>query len=315
VIQANIQGNAFGLIAIQRVEQGIVSAEAVPELVVLAAIMGAIVFVLAPRRLFFLLPATVLAYFIVIQFPIVGFTRADSRAAAAGGIQNQERDWIDRAVGGNADVSILFYAPNAVAFWENEFFNASVKRSFDLTAGNYDGLPQTLVQPTGARAVLRDASGQPMRSRYVLTNQQIAPQGKLVASDRTVGMYGYRTPSPVRLAAKIDGISGDRWSGPTVDYTRYSCGGGTLTTWLLGDPTLEPHPESVVASVAGKTVAAKTFTPTVRPVAMRVPLRGSGGLCHVTFTVSPTVVPAQVTGTADTRTLGVRFLRFAYRPG
>ena len=128
-------------------------------------------------------------------------------------------------------------------------------------------------------------------------------------------MYVHRTPSPVRLAAQVDGISADRWSGPTANYTRYGCRRGVLTARLLGDPVLEPHPESVVASVAGKTVAAKRFRPRARPVSMLVPLRGRKGLCQVTFTVSPTAVPDQVLRNGDTRTLGVRFLGFAYRPG
>src|SRR5262249_2986984 len=50
IIQTNIEGNAFGLIPILRAEQGFVSALAVPELVVIAAMIGAAVFLLVPRR-------------------------------------------------------------------------------------------------------------------------------------------------------------------------------------------------------------------------------------------------------------------------
>jgi hypothetical protein len=224
------------------------------------------------------------------------------------------RDWIDRAVGGDADVSSLFDAPNQVAFWENEFFNASVKRSFFLTSGPYDGLPQTQVVTDAATGVLKDTHGNPIRSPYVLTNLQVVPEGKLVASDLGIGMYVYRTSSPVRLRAEIGGLYVDRWSGPTLDYTLYRCRRGVLTARVLGDPKLEPHRESIVASSDGKAVATKLFVPGRRPVTFGVPLRSSGGLCHVTFTVSPTAVPSQVLGTPDTRTLGVRFLSFTFRP-
>jgi hypothetical protein len=44
-----------------------------------------------------------------------------------------------------------------------------------------------------------------------------------------------------------------------------------------------------------------------------VPLRPRDGVCRVTFTVSPTAVPALVQpGSADTRVLGARFSEFAY---
>ena len=314
IIQTNIEGNAFGLIPILRAEQGFVSSLAIPELVVIAAMIGAAVFLLVPRRWLLVLPATVLVYFVLVHFPIIGITRADSQAAAAGGIHNPVRDWIDRAVGGDADVSSLFNAPNQVAFWENEFFNASVKRSFFLTSGPYDGLPQTQVVTDPATGLLKDTRGNPIRSPYLLTNLQVVPEGKLVASDPGIGMYVYRTPSPVRLRAEIGGMYADRWSGPTLDYTLYRCRRGVLTARVLGDPKLEPHRESIVASSHGRTVATKSFVPGRRPVPMRVPLRGGGGLCHVTFTVSPTAVPSQVLGTPDTRTLGVRFLSFTFRP-
>jgi hypothetical protein len=130
-------------------------------------------------------------------------------------------------------------------------------------------------------------------------------------------MYVYRTRSPVRLVAQIDGLYVDHWSGPTVEYQRYGCRRGVLAARLLGDPTLEPHRESVVASITGKTVTTKAFVPGRRTVSIRVPVHPSDGVCHVTFTVSPTVIPAQVPGSGnpDMRTLGVRFLSFAYRPG
>jgi hypothetical protein len=42
-------------------------------------------------------------------------------------------------------------------------------------------------------------------------------------------------------------------------------------------------------------------------------LRPRAGVCRVTFTITPTAVPALVNGSADARRLGVRFVEFAYR--
>jgi hypothetical protein len=46
---------------------------------------------------------------------------------------------------------------------------------------------------------------------------------------------------------------------------------------------------------------------------LTVPLRPRNGVCRVTFSLSPTAVPAVVRGTPDGRTLGARFVEFAYR--
>jgi hypothetical protein len=52
-------------------------------------------------------------------------------------------------------------------------------------------------------------------------------------------------------------------------------------------------------------------------VVLRVPVEPRGGTnCRVDFTVSPTAVPAQVTGgqSTDERVLGAHFNRFRYQP-
>jgi hypothetical protein len=46
-----------------------------------------------------------------------------------------------------------------------------------------------------------------------------------------------------------------------------------------------------------------------------VPLPRRKGVCAVNFLVGPTAVPAQsIPGNGDTRTLGIRFVGFDYRP-
>jgi hypothetical protein len=223
------------------------------------------------------------------------------------------RNWIDRAVGSRADVSILYYAFDALPYEESEFFNASVRHVFTIP-GNYDGLPQTQVRVASSGAILTPDS-KAVRADYVLTNQALVLKAPAAARDPLVGLTVYRTTGPLALRARIDGLYPDRWSGSTVGYTRYACTGGTLDVTLLSDPGLFPQPQTVAASIAGKEVAQKTFRPTLKPVSLRVPLRASAGECDVSFSVTPTVVPAQVRpGNPDTRTLGVRFLRFDYRP-
>jgi hypothetical protein len=307
-----VGSSALGLIPLLRLEQNLASEGSIGEIVTLCAIGGALVFLLLPRRWAFVAPGLVLAYLVGAHRPVERLTHLGSTNGVRASFDGP-RNWIDRAVGRDADVSILYYAVDALPYQESEFFNASVRRVLTIP-GNYDGLPQTQVQVASSGAILtRDSKV--ARTAYVLTNQALLPRGRAVARDPLAGLTVYRTAGPLRLQAKIDGVYPDRWSGPEAGYTRYACAGGSLGVTLLSDPGLFPQPQTVAASIAGKDVAQKTFRPTLKPVSFRVPLRATAGECAVSFSVSPTVVPAQARpGNPDTRALGVRFLRFDYRP-
>jgi hypothetical protein len=77
---------------------------------------------------------------------------------------------------------------------------------------------------------------------------------------------------------------------------------------VASDDKLFARPQTVTA--ARRSV---TFDPS-GVGHLRVPLAPRNGVCRVTFTVSPTAVPALVEpGSADGRRLGARFVEFAYR--
>jgi hypothetical protein len=275
-------------------------------------LVGAAIYVLLPRRVVVVAVLLVLGYFVVVDRNVTNATRAASIGSLGSGIRGVHRDWVDRAAGGNSDVAILFYAPDQVPFWQNEFFNASVDRVYNLTPGPYDGLPQTLVvaRPSGA---LVTSSGTRAEARYVLTNQALVPAGQPVATDQQIGMTLYRAQRPLRLAAKIDGVYPDTWSGPTVTYQRFHCRPGTLTSVMLSDRDLHPQPQTIVATEGTREVGRFVYKPGLVTRRMTVPLRPVGGTCTVNFNV-PTAVPLDVTKQPDTRALGVRFLAFDYRP-
>jgi hypothetical protein len=81
-----------------------------------------------------------------------------------------------------------------------------------------------------------------------------------------------------------------------------------VTAVVASDVKLFEQPQTVTA--AGRSV---TFAP--EDVGrLTVPLQPRDGVCRVTFTVSPTAVPALVQpGSVDARVLGARFIQFAYR--
>ena len=85
---------------------------------------------------------------------------------------------------------------------------------------------------------------------------------------------------------------------------------------LLADPALTPQGQTVVASV-GTTkpkVVAQTKARPGHRVRFVIPLVAENHVCSVSLAVSPTSVPKQRIGTADTRVLGIRMLNPVFRP-
>lgn len=119
-------------------------------------------------------------------------------------------------------------------------------------------------------------------------------------------------------AARVSGLyPNDTWSGRTVTYVRHLCERGRLSVSLSGDAGLFIEPTRVVARSNGAVVGRVRFQPEGHAV-LSVPVSPPAGSsdCRVTYTVTPTAVPAKITaGTnADPRVLGAHFNRFVYRP-
>jgi hypothetical protein len=148
----------------------------------------------------------------------------------------------------------------------------------------------------------------------VLTDKSLKVAGQVIASDPGLGMLLYRVGGPIRLIVReLDGVFPDSWSGPTAGYTRYPCVSGTLSVVLAGYPKLQPRPITVVARSGGKVLRI-VVPPTAGHRTLAVPLSPRNKLCQVSFSISPTVVPAHVLGGADKRRLGIRFKRVTFRP-
>lgn len=317
LIDTNSVSGAFGLLPLMHLEHWRISVAPghLRAVVVVAAAIAGLFLLVIPRRFALAAPLAVLAYLAVATEPVHLFTEQASRNSAQAGI-SVKRDWIDRAVGGNADVAILFFSLEAVPYWQNEFFNASVHRVYNIN-GRYDGLPQTqvgvdaktelAVDPTHPRGIHAD---------YLLVNQALFPRGRLVAQDRLTGMRLYRVSGQhVRIEKVIDGLYPDGWSGATASYQRNACRAGKLLVTVTSDPILHPHDQLVTASDARGELARWTVNPKKRAgQQFVVPLRAQGGLCRVQFAITPTAAPAERLHNQDQRQLGVRFERFVYRP-
>ena len=311
LMDSNSVNGAFALVPLIRLVQRGLQPNSVAEVVSLAAIVGAVLYLVTPRRLALAIPVVLVVYFLAIDRNVRNATLAASQASIGSGIR-VHRNWVDQAAG-SGDVAILYYAVDQVPYWQNEFFNGDVDRVYNLTPGPYDALPQMFVQlrPSGALAM---PDGSDAHAAYVVTNQALVPDGEPVASDPRIGMTLYRIHAPLRLTAKIDGVYPDKWSGATATYQRFDCRAGRLTAVMLSDRDLHPQPQTIVATEGGREVGRFVYKPGLVTRTMTVPLKSSGGTCTVVFNV-PTAVPLEVTKQPDTRALGVRFLAFRYRPG
>jgi glycosyltransferase involved in cell wall biosynthesis len=296
-----------------------VNVNTIVELVVPVAAGLALVFLLVSRRYAAVLPAIVLVWLVFVAERVVffdhGFVHA-SEGALFQGITTGKPNWIDRKVGGGANVAYLWSGNNAHAFqlWENEFFNRSIRTVYDLEGQSPGNLAETPLKQT-ADGVLLGPGRKPLRVPYVVSDTAVPLAGRVLATDPLKGTVLVRPEQPLRITYRTAGIDANTWSGPKATYTRPRCDGGTIAVKLLGDPSLVSRVQTVTAAVDGRVVATARVNPrTTSPATLTVPLTPRLGECRVVFHVSPTAVPAQVIrGSTDTRRLGVHFLAFGFR--
>jgi hypothetical protein len=285
--------------------------------VVLASVAAGVLFLLVPRRYALVLPALVLCYFAVSQKPIDGKYRQASVLDLFAGITVPNVDWIDRAVGRDARVAAIWSGnTDRYSIWENEFFNRSLRDFYYTNAPLAGDLPEQPLRIDRSTGFMRGPDGEVVHATHVLTDGSVALQGTVITRDARKGMLLYLVGGPLRQIARVEGLyPQDTWSTDRVTYTRLDCPGGTLAVELQSDPGLFDGPQTVRAFVGGREVASVEVPPRV-PRTLRVPLEPRAGVCVASFTISPTAVPAEVTGGAnpDPRALGIHFNRFVFSP-
>jgi hypothetical protein len=315
LIGTSAEADTLALMPLWWLQEAVVSPTTIGVVVVVAAAALAVVFLTLSPRYALVLPALVFLWFAFATERIERFDHGFPKASVGAlfqGMTTSRRDWIDAAVGRDASVAFVYSGKDPtlqpLPLWENEFFNRSVGPVYYLRQPSMGGLPETRVTPS-ADGVLVLPSDAPVRSRYVLTDKSVPLAGKVIGIDEVRGIVLRRTPDGlVAIASRVSGMYPDGWSGRKVTYTRLRCRGGSVTAVVASDEKLFTRPQTV--SAAGRSV---TFDPG-NVGRLVVPLQSRDGVCRVTFTVSPTAVPAlAVPGSTDTRRLGARFIEFAYR--
>jgi hypothetical protein len=302
--------STMGLLPLWRIQHKYFAIGTVPEVVFLAALFAAALFVLVPRRIAWVLLLCVLAFYAGTFRMIEGFTHKASVDATNVGAPKAPRDWVDRAVGRGADVATVWWGGSVLPFWQVDFFNRSVGQAYTLP-GRYDGLPLTQLQPRTTDGLLRDDQGRTVAADYVLTDQYADFGGSPVARDRRAGMAVYKMPKgPLFAHEKIDGLFPDGWAGGKVHYVRYGCRTGALAVRVRTRARLhEDRPLTITAVPKDGRPVRLALGPGRWTGRLLVPLRPKAGLCDVDFTISR-VSLALILGGGDIRLLSARFERF-----
>jgi hypothetical protein len=122
----------------------------------------------------------------------------------------QNQTWIDSAVGSDARVvavwvpsSLTCVSPSrwnirAIGFWENEFFNRSIRQTFYLRSP-LETLPENPLALSVRTGELTTKSGDPLSARYVATPAGVRVIGDLLAKDSQTRTALYRVRGTPRL--------------------------------------------------------------------------------------------------------------------
>jgi len=308
LIDVSAESDTLALLPLWWLQETVVGVDTIPVVVVAVSAAIGLLFVSISPRYALVLPAVVLLWFAFATERIERFDHGFPKASVGAlyqGITAPRRDWVDAAVGRNADVAFVYSGRDPThhpdTLWENEFYNRSIGPVYDLRQPSMGGLPETRVAQRADGVLLAD--GKPVRHAYVLSEESVPLAGAVIARDKLKGMALRRTDGLVRIGYRVQGLyPNDTWSGKRVTYTRLRCAGGAVTAQMRRDPNLITRPQTVRADGRSVTFSSND------DATLTVPLHPRNGVCRAVFTVTPTAVP----GPADPRVLGVHFLQFRY---
>ena len=179
-------------------------------MVLLVLVLVALV-ALLPRRVWWVLPAVLLAAFVTTgALAWHRIADAEENAVFAGSL---DRDWVDSRLPSNARVTKVYLVstdcPASALTWHalylTEFFNRTLQRAAYIGDSIPDGLPirRVDVQPDGALAY---APGEPLEAEYVVTQPGIELVGRKLGTGTAANLVLWRTGGGIRIAgAHSDG--------------------------------------------------------------------------------------------------------------
>jgi hypothetical protein len=313
LLNISITSDTFTLIPLLRLSGFFSGGEPlVRKLLIASGVVGALLFAFVPRRL--AAPAmfgAVGVFFVLASYAVHGSLRDYSHSIAASTGVLDDPTWVDDRVR-DGDVSVFFGNSadpfqEAVALWENEFWNERLKRVYTLGFSEPASYAETRIAFSQKSGRLSAAGAAPelQRTPYMLTSSGTHLAGRLVAQHGPFSLYQLRLPP--RIATSVGGLYADGWSGPDAVYSdfapahrgrvrvivsRAAWGGGDVPGHVTVSvtPAVAPDPKPfVIHRLRTRTVVVPT------------PARAFQIRVHV----DPTFSPAQF-GYGDTRQLGAK---------
>jgi hypothetical protein len=170
-----------------------------------AVIVLAVATVAVPRRIWPVLPALVVAGFLLGG--ALAWQRVVDAPADFGVAAEANRGWVDDAVPEGASTTKLYLASQRCP-WEEltrqalfltEFFNASIGRVASIGNATPDGLPLEVVHVGPAGRLVLERGG-PLVADYVVTQPGIELRGRRIRVGTAAGLVLWETQGAVRLA-------------------------------------------------------------------------------------------------------------------
>jgi hypothetical protein len=168
------------------------------------AVFGVIMaglFVLLPRQLTPILIFVATLNVLIVTQQATLHVRAAARVL---GNVRVHRDWIDAAVGPNADVAAIWFpsrivcathnerARRAAAFWQNEFFNRGIRSVYYVVQPTPDGLTAQKVWVDAHTHLLRARHGARFSPRFLAIGEGVRIHAPVVAFDPQTRTVLYR---------------------------------------------------------------------------------------------------------------------------
>jgi hypothetical protein len=170
-----------------------------------AVIVLAVAAAIVPRRLWALLPALVVAGFLLTA--VIAWQRVIDAPGDFAVADDPNRTWVDDAVPAGSATTKLYLASTRCpwneltrhALFLTEFFNSSIGRVAAFEGSTPDGLPLLDVH-VGARGRLVLGDDEPLVADYVVTQPGIELDGRRLAVGTGAGLALWETHGAVRLA-------------------------------------------------------------------------------------------------------------------
>ncbi|MGH3050415.1 MAG: glycosyltransferase family 39 protein, partial [Gaiellaceae bacterium] len=327
LLNINAQSDTLGLQPWWYLGDVLTGRQGIAVVAVLVSICLGAAFLWLPRRFAPLLPVVVGVGFLLTWLPLELWTHSfpvNSANSYKQAISPSHASWIDREVGRNGHVAVLWAGGNKLAVFENEFWNRSVREVYDLVAplpGNLPSSPVAVQQSTGV--IRSTADGSTISEPYVLTSTGVQLVGQVVARDPDKKLVLYRVSPPARSVESIAGIypePANPWSNGHPVWTRFQCTGGAFSVDVYSDNILfrkSPGFDGAQVVHVSGTTPARTFTVPndSHDVRETFPLTPRNGVCRVAFSITPARRPSQwEKNSHDHRLLGLHFAGYAYHP-